>query len=314
MRKITIVGMMLVAVLGASSPNRAPEFTELKLTAIPEKAQVVLGEPVILKIKLTNPTQSVITAHRVLAPEKERIQIQLAPPAGIFQQYAGPRWGVIEARPKEVKIVPGETIYAEIMLLFNEVAPSSDQEFLQSYLPLDRQGTYQIRVDFYDIGFNRKITAPIAQVEVAQTSEPEAEIWEAMRSDPEMAYFLESGDARRGIMTLQKLEPLMARHPDSIHTKYFALALGKYSQRRRGIAKAISYFLQASVSPPKSFLRSRAVLGLVESYVLKRDYDKALTLCDTAAKEHTQTDIQEEFSKLCTEVSKAQAEMQSRRK
>src|SRR5258707_271144 len=131
MRKVTFVcfvslGIMLIGLTSGRSQANAQGFASLKLEVSPEKARFVLGEPLTLKITLTNPTQSEITAYRTLDAEYGNIQVYLALPGDTFKEYLGPHWGVSERRPKAGPIAPGESVYGEITLLFHNLIPGQE--------------------------------------------------------------------------------------------------------------------------------------------------------------------------------------------
>ena len=294
--------MILIGLLGTSSHGRAQDFASLKLTVAPEKGQFVLGEPVTLKVQVMNLTSSAIGAHRSLDPETEMIQVYIAPPGETFRRYLAPRWGVVERRPRAAQISPGESLSSEMTLFFNQVIPGA-QDFLQSSLPFGVAGAYRIRVEFHDIGFQQKITASIIQVAVTRPAGAEFAIWAAIQADPELAYFLQTGDSRKGPPSQQKAEQLVNQHAEAVQAKHLALALGKYYLRRDDAQAAIKHLQKASEAPGKSFLRAQALLELTKSYAISKNLDEAQKLCDLVTKEYAQTAMQQKFSRTCAEIN-----------
>ncbi|MBI4384231.1 MAG: hypothetical protein HY579_09390 [Nitrospinae bacterium] len=294
-----IAGIVWAGVLGTPLQGLAQGFATLKLEAAPEKDTLVPGEPLTLKLRLINPTQSPVMAHRSIDPGYGTIEVYLAAPGSGFKRYLGPGWGKHENRPQKASIAPGDAVYKEITLLFHNVLPGRE-DVLPSVLPLDKPGPYRVRVDFYNIGFDEKISSPDVLVRVVEPAGPDAAVWKEVLSDPEMAYFLQQGDARKGPAVAEKAERLIMQYPGSIHAKYLALALGRHYLRVNDASKAMTFLKQASGSPPKSFLRIQALMDMARGHILLREeLDEAKKLCDGAASEFAESGLQRAFSELC---------------
>ena len=310
MRRTVLACLFTLLVLSMNgrtivSQNRLPEFDSLKLKVVPEKTSILLGEPLVLKVKLANPTLSSIATHRTIDPGYGTIQVYFSRPGGELRRYLGPSWGTGEQAPAVTQLAPSESVYGELTVLFNTTIPGRD-DLHGEPTPINEPGTYQVVVEFYDVRFQHKIVAPRFEVQVSSpTGKAEQAYWQEVQADPNLAYFLQTGSLRRGQNVVKKVEQLMSEHPGAVHQKHAALALGKYYLKNVDPIRAIDYLKEAAESAPKSYLRAQALVALAKSYAQLGQFDEALRISDAAVEEFTLTGAQQNFIQLGTKLRKA---------
>jgi tetratricopeptide (TPR) repeat protein len=304
------LSLMQVCARSVYSQEGRPGFTSLSLSAEPEKAWATLGEPLTLKVRLTNHTQWGIAAQPALDPSYGTIQVYVSRNGGEFKRYLGPGWGTKDQPTGAAQIAPGESIYCDITLLFNNEVRGRD-DLLNALVAIDEAGAYQIRVELYDTNFRRKITSPVIDLLVMfPMGEAEQAVWLAVESDKDLAYFMQTADGRRAKNVVEKAEQLVRRYPDNNQERQLALALGKYYLERDNVEQAIVYLKDAAASEPASLLRAQALLELAKSYTKKGDMDEAFKISEAASSEYAGKDIQQEFDQLILKIRKARESIQ----
>jgi tetratricopeptide (TPR) repeat protein len=292
--------------VSALSQETQPGFSSLSLSAEPEKAGAAPGQPLCIKLRLTNPTQSEVATLRNLDPAYGRIQVYVSRDGGEFKRYLGPGWGAKDlSAGNDARLLPGESVSGEITLLFHN-AIRGREDLLDSSVPAGEAGVYQIRVELYDGLFRQVIAAPETKVEVAfPRGYNEQSTSQAVKDDKGLAYFMQTGDARQSESVVAKAEQLVQDYPDTDQTKHFALALGKYYLAQGQVETASAYLKEAAASEPASVLRGLALLELMKSYIGKGEVSEALKLCDDALGEYDGGGVREEFERLGAKVRQA---------
>ncbi len=304
MRKLVAASLMTFCLLqvgaaAALAQGRAQGFTSLSLFAEPEKDALTPGQPVTIKVRLTNLTDSVITARRDLDPAYGAMQVYVSRNGGEFKRYLGPGWGTKDPPAGSSEpIAPGDSVTREITLLFHNAVRGRD-DLLESSLPLDEVGSYVIRVELYDEAFGRRIVAPAFGVQAWFPQEEAGQaIWEALKDDAKLAYFMQTGDARQSATVVRKAEELVERYPDNSQEKHLALALGRHYLAEDKVEAAIEHLKEAAKAEPASALRAQALLELTKSHVKKGDVNEALKISDAAGDEINDGEVRQELQRL----------------
>jgi tetratricopeptide (TPR) repeat protein len=291
---------LLQAVTPAARAQRpAPGFTSLSLFAEPEKAEVTVGEPLIVKLRVTNLNESDIDARAVLDPAYGALQLYVSRNGGDFKRYLGPGWGTKDRMGGLSGVIkPGTDVYGEVSLLYHNALPGRS-DLLESSVPLGETGSYVIRVELYDETFERKIVAPAFAVQVGFPQEEAGQaVWEAVKSDKDLAYFMQTGDARQSGAVVQKAERLVEHYADGRYEKHLSLALGRYYLAKDKVETAIGYLKGAAAAEPASSVRALALLELTRSYVSKGEVDEALKISDGASDEFNEGEVRQELERL----------------
>lgn len=318
MRKFvaTLLTSLLVqmCIVSVHPQEGRPGFGSLNLSVESEKPWITLESPLTLKIRLTNPTQRDITAWPILDPGHGAIQVYISRNGEEFKRYNGPGWGTKEQSIGVAQISPGESMSCEITLLFNNAIEGRD-DLLESSVPIDEAGAYQIRVELYDTDFRRKIAAPVIGIPIGfPMGEAEQALWQIVKDDKDLAYFVQTGDGQRTDGVVEKAEQLVQRYPNNNQERQLALALGRHYLERDKVEAAIGYLKEAAGSDPGSLMRARALSELTKSYIQKGDVDEALKVSEAASSEYTDKDIQQEFDRLNLKIRQARESKQLREK
>lgn len=311
MRTFFVASLLTLCLIQAGPPSaraqrRTPGFTSLSLFAEPEKDEVTLGEPLTIKVRLTNLTDSDIAARLDLDPAYGALQVSVSRNGREFKRYLGPGWGMKDQPGgAPVTFSSGQSVRREVTLLFHNAVGGRD-DLLESNVPIDEAGTYLLRVELYDDAFGRKIAAPVISLEVGPPQgEAGQAVWQAVRADKELAFFMQTGIARRAESTIEKAEQLVRRHPGNDLERHLALALGRHFLGKERAETAIGYFKEAATAGPASSLRGRALLELTKAYVRKGDVGEALKIIDAAVDEFNEGEIREEFERMGSKLRQA---------
>jgi tetratricopeptide (TPR) repeat protein len=306
--------LMQICMVTVYPQEGRPGFVSLRLSVESEKPWITLGDPLTLKVRLTNPTQRNIATWPVLDPEHGAIQVYISRNGGEFKRYGGPGWGTKEQSIGVAQISPGESMSCEITILFNNTVEGRD-DLLEDSIPINEAGAYQIRVELYDTDFNRKITTQVADIPVGfPMGEAEQAAWQTVKDDKDLAYFTQTGDGQRAKGVVEKAEQLVQRYPNNNQERQLALALGKHYLKRDNVEAAIGYLKEAATSDPGSLMRARALSELTKSYIQNGDLDEALKISEAASDEYADKDNQQEFNRLNLKIRQARESDQLREK
>lgn len=283
--------------LTVHAQEKASSFADLQLTVVPEQAEVMLGEPLVLQLQLNNTTASLV-ASQSLDPLFGGIQVYLSHAGGKFKRYLGPDWGVREGRPVAVQLEPDQVVSSDITVLFNRSLPGRD-DVLAPATPIDEVGVWQILVKLYDINYKRYIVSSVIEIHVTSpTGEGEQAIWQAQQADPDISYFIQTGDAGSHKGVVKKVAKLLEQYPDNVHHRLLARAMGQYYLGRGNASTATIYFKVAAESSSGSFLRAQSLLGLVQSYMQMGSIEEANILNAAAGIEFIQSSAHRQFDLL----------------
>jgi tetratricopeptide (TPR) repeat protein len=276
-----------------------PGFTSLSLLAESEKDAFTSGVPITIKVRLANLTQTEIAAQRDLNPAYGTLQVYVSHNGGEFKRYLGPGWGTKDPPAVSPDLIPpGYYVSREITLLFNNEV-SGRVDLLASSLPFNEAGSYAIRVELYDETFGQRIVAPTIGLQIRFPQEEAGQaIWEAVKANSKLAYFMQTGDARQADSVIKKAEQLVAGHPDNVYEKHLALALGRHYLKEDQIETSIVHLKEAATAEPASPLRAQALLELTNSYVRKGDIEEAIRISDAAGDEFDEGEVRYEFQRL----------------
>jgi hypothetical protein len=310
MKRFVIASFLTLCLVQAGAvrvlpQDRAPGFASLSVVVEPEKAEFILGEPLTLKVRLTNPTESEIAAPSDLDPAYGMLQVYVSRNGGEFKRYLGPGWGMKEPSSGAARISSDTPFDHDITLLFHNKIGGRD-DLLEDSVPINEAGVYQIRVELYDSAFRQRIVAPVVDVQVfSPAGEAEQAIWQAVKANEDLAYFMQTGDVRRTQGVAEKAEQLVGKYPDNIQEKHLAFALGQYYLRQDKVERAIGRFKEAATSEAASSLRAQALLKLAESYVKKGEMKEALKISEAASSEYTERGMRQEFDALSSKIRQA---------
>jgi hypothetical protein len=222
-----IVGIYLASLPLQAAPLQAPPAAQLGIALIPANRTYILGQPVSLRVSLRNSSTREISLVAQLAPRYGNLIIEVSEDGKLFKKYLGPGWGTADTYSPPKRLAPSQEISEIVTLLWNRPIPgTSDQVSTDFVFP--HSGMYWLRARLID-------KEPIGQSNVIQISVnspvgEDAPVWDAIRSAPQLAYFIQSprGDSSS---EKAKLEAILQQHATSTYAPYIREAIQKVSGR-----------------------------------------------------------------------------------
>jgi hypothetical protein len=251
----TLVTVARVAVFGALTMSAAPCWAQsarestlsrsgpgLELRA--SRQAYGLGEPVDLEIGAQNRSNGSIVIPGGLDVLEGYVGVLVAFEDGPFREYRGPGWGLEDARSSPVVLGPRQRMTTAASILFNHGVPSGHlnrnaaaevaDRFLNEGYALPVSGRYRIKAVLFDATGGEVVESEPIEITVEEPTGEDREVWNALRSDPELGYFVQAGAPRARSSDLRKqqlvmtLERLVAYHPGSRHAERLRERLARY--------------------------------------------------------------------------------------
>ncbi len=280
----------------------AQDFTKLKLVAIPEKAQILPGEPLVLRLQLHNPTGEAVKAHRDLDPKHGLLQVSIARGEEPFRRYFGPGWGTVEAIPKEEDIAAGELILGEAAIYCVTLPTGPDGKTVAQAV-LTTPGRYRVQASWHQIDFKSSIKAAPVDVEVIAPQGSDLRIWQGMRPEVSFGLFMADALAEGGTVPTQA-ERLALSAPKSVYAQHLSLQLGRLFRRNRQWDAAEIHLNRALAAPAQSLLRRTALLELSAAYVQSNQSPKARELMAGARADFNGTPQEDLYKRIVAELDR----------
>jgi hypothetical protein len=243
--------MLVVALstLGAAV-TRDAAFAEgdnevLSVRVLPNSNEYTLGELVKLTIRITNASSQSITLQGTPSVKNGGIHVLVVSGDEDFRKYEGPGWGVEDVAYRvPVELAPGEFIEAKATVLYNHrletkhLSPLYANQILKDYLDSEyafvRRGTYRIKVVVSGVGLSDKVESKPVQIQVAEPVGDDLQVWNILRSDAELGYFLQTGNPKgasnsaKSYKQIKVLESLIGSYPKSRQVNDIRLSLESY--------------------------------------------------------------------------------------
>lgn len=200
---LPILGMMLMTFLFST---HAQQGMKIELSA--EKTTFLLGEPVVVLVKVTNTANSPLMIPGGLEPEFDMLHYEVTDPDGKATPYS-PMY--VADTDKRIILNKNESAYGAARLFYGG-----------NGYTFTKPGTYKVRASFKDAQSNTlaiKISVPQNDAEREQAA--------LILDNPEVGLFmmLEGGDelmeAHKALATLEE------KYPQSLLTAYVKFAQGK---------------------------------------------------------------------------------------
>lgn len=257
--------LMIIAFLATAAAN-AQKFSDLNLSARPEKTVLAPLEPLTITIELTNASSGPITAHRDLTPGYGYIGVALGPKDGKIEPYRGPGWGKYPVKPGPSTIQPKESIRDEVVIT-----------------GLAKPGRYLIKINWSDLGFTEQIESTLVEIEVKSAVGQDSAGLSALEKDDSLVSILTRGDLGT-IEDADKIHAFMSAHGASSYAPHMALSLGRHYVEAKAPLKARTVLEIALKSAPMSRVRREAVLLMVRALMQEnKEADARKLLQETVA-------------------------------
>lgn len=259
-------GVRSLALLGAftlgadpclAQPGRsnAANGSAMVLEVRSSQPAYALGDPVDLEIVVRNASTQPISIPAGFDVLQGFVGVEVAFGDGPFREYRGPGWGLEDATGEaRVILGPKQRVATTANILFNHgsasghLNPQAAAEIASRYLDegyaLPSAGRYRIRAVMH--GGNASIWSEPIEIVVEQPTGEDAEVWNTLRSDPELGYFMQTGGPRgrssaaRRQQLISTVAQLVTYHPGSRYSEVLRERLSRYQDlvddlARRGV-------------------------------------------------------------------------------
>jgi hypothetical protein len=221
---LTLVTVCAAAALAQSTA------AQLRLSLVSPKRQYVLGEPVKLQVTLVNTSAAPLELLGLLAPRFGSLILGISDDNKTFKSYSGPGWGVADTYAKPTQLQAGQQIGQEFTVLWNHPIPGA-RDYLAGDFAFPEAITYWLRVQLSDqvpVG-----PSNIVQISVGNPTGDDAAIWETMKADPKIAYYMQTPRTDIEPSYKSQLEALRNKYPNSSYAPYLREALEKLAGGNR---------------------------------------------------------------------------------
>jgi hypothetical protein len=271
-----------------------PESVRLIVRA--EETEVAAGYPVVLHASLTVPNDAIQAP--VFSPGAGNVDVFIKDPATSVQsRYLGPGWGIEERPPALVAVANDLPLDGSVTMLFHN-AIDGRTDLAPVALPLV-PGQYAITVEYRGLGVDKPVSGSVRVIVREPATDGERAYWKAMQADPRLAAALQLGNFRRHRELLAQAEQLVQAYPESAHSAFAALALGRhYLHVSHDAARAKQILTLAAGRQSNRFLRSQAQYELASALIVLGDREAARSTIEQALIHADDRALSEELRRL----------------
>jgi hypothetical protein len=218
--RLRIVLGLLVAFVALASARSAA--AELRLSLETPKGEYVLGEPVTVRLTLSNPSGKPEKTIAILDPRFGDLVFQISGDGKTYKYYFGPGWQVVDyiAKPRVIK--PGERMEFEVQILWNKTI-AGVKDHIATEFAFPRPGHYWLRAFLQDIDIAHRSNT--IEVDIVPPEKKDVAIWEVLQKNPRLARFIQAPASPIDPTELKELEALAREHPKSTYTPHIRKAL-----------------------------------------------------------------------------------------
>lgn len=229
--KLITLSILVGAVFGGFytwSTLAGDKETGLTLSITTESGVISLGQPLMFKFELSNPTTGKIA---VANPSEMtgNLRLLISSDGRNFRNYRGPDWGRRSSKRTEKVLAPGENITVETKVMFNNrprtehltdlYSETSKRDVIDSVFAFGEIGHYWVKAVFDDRG--EKIESQPVYIEVVEPAGSDAAVWSAVKDDPALVYLMHTGDlplrpeTTKFSAMIEKARSIAAENPES---------------------------------------------------------------------------------------------------
>lgn len=251
---VTLMSSTAGPVLGAPSEGGAEGG--LALTLRSSKPSYALGELLSLDIKVSNQTGQTVSLSTVPDVWTGAVRVFIASEGGDFKEYLGPRWGLKDVvRAAQVEIPPGGSFETAATVLYNH--PQETAHLSELYAREIRGKRVGTEYAFAQPGTHRlkavlrteggTVQSGVLAIDIREPQGVDRSIWEVLREDPELGFFVQSGGPKgppetpRSRQLEATLERLAGSFPEGRQAEGIRAGLAEY--------RALLEALRASPQP-----------------------------------------------------------------
>lgn len=238
---VALVSSTAGPVLGAPLKDGADG---LALILQSSKPSYVLGELVNLKIKVINQTGRAVPLAGTTNVWTGAVRVLIASARGDFKEYLGPGWGlkdIVGAPPVEIQ--PGGSFETAATVLYNHRPETGHlSELYASEIRGKRvgteyafaqPGTYRLKAVLQDAK-GSALESGVLEIDIREPQGADRSIWEVLREDPELGYFVQEGgpngppETPRSQQLEATLERLAGSFPEGRQAEGIRAGLAEY--------------------------------------------------------------------------------------
>ncbi len=200
----TILVLSFLMRISTTSVTTAQNVTDLQLKISSDQKSYILGQPIKLDFLLKGADGEPFKLRTIPTVENGYLRVWISRSPEDFSEYIGPQWGLGEGN-KLPQVLPAFRSSATI--LYNNKPPrfsSVPENRIQTEFAMPRAGIYFIKASA--VIWNEKVTSdddnviiesdPI-EVVIDEPLGNDKKIWNMIKDDGDLAYFMQQGDLRR---------------------------------------------------------------------------------------------------------------------
>lgn len=245
---------LLLVLLPGSFPFASEGFSGLVVEVQSDKEDYLLGELVALKFRVINTSKAAVHIPKQTGVLLGNLQVFITYENGKFRRYRGPQWGTRDIwGTQPITLAPGAVYETEATILYNNrfetrhlneaAAKPIIEEYIDTEYVLPKPGTYRIKATLSSDSSAKIESKPIEIKITEPQSIDDVAIWDVFKSDPEYAYFIQTGSLRRHSMDpktrqmVETLERLVSFYSTSGYAGHIRSALSKHYSRVSNLKK-----------------------------------------------------------------------------
>lgn len=246
--KPLIIAVMVFAVVTSVVGNQQHSNSdELKLDIFSDKVSLLPGEPFEIAFVVTNKSTKAVETLRINVLRGDVLLfLSHEGDSGSFKKYNG-TWGLLDTIEGCITLGPGEQIVDKALVNFNYASQIPGE--IDTHYAFQKAGKYKLKALFqwYDCSTRKSkpIESPVIQVEVREPKGPDASVWNQIKDDSDIAYFLHvngytfvdmssTSERTKSERIVKVFKDILSRYSTSIYSKYIESSL---STHRASIAE-----------------------------------------------------------------------------
>lgn len=215
---------------------------DLSLEIIPAKNFFSLGELVKLKFKFTNESSESVRLGNYLDAKYGYLKILISQDGINYKEYSHANWGTADIKRGYISLKPGESVETSVKILWNyvpnvaNISRISKKQLITNYA-FPTKGNYFVKAISQIQLSNKieKIESEPVQITLEKPVGDDLEVWNKIKDNGEIAYFIQEGDLRIPSYKTeerenlrQEIEQIIIDHPNSFYAESLRQSLEKF--------------------------------------------------------------------------------------
>jgi hypothetical protein len=242
----TLAALALSTLCARADEQTSVEAQDLSIAVQASKPVYVLGEPIHLRVTLTNRSATVIRLPRQTGFEYGSLRLDASEDGQTYRKYLGPGWGLRDSIGGAPYVLePGASASWDATVLFNHaprtghLAPMYAERIHREHLPpgfaFPSGGRYSLKVTLALGGSSAKTESAPLSLRLVEPWGADRFIWSVISADPSYAYLIQTGSAPSSMSdaderaALATLAQLVERYPGSAYAPPILGSLARYA-------------------------------------------------------------------------------------